>query len=159
MNGLLYAYLGVSVCIHAFVEVGSVSPKAILVSQKLQKMSRTCQLKECISKSTVNKNKWAFKVFREWKASRKVEVPVLDSEYCELHEVQPLSTDLESMDSCSLNYWLSKCVQEVSIAEGERYPGRTLQGIICVIRRHLVESVGSEVLVEALNPLQPEDKR
>ena len=35
-------------------------------------------LKESIPKSTVYKNKWAVKVFREWKASKKVEVPVLD---------------------------------------------------------------------------------
>ena len=37
--------------------------------------------------------------------------------YCELHKVQPLSTDLESMDACSLNYWRSKFVQEVANAE------------------------------------------
>ena len=52
-------------------------------------------------------------MFREWK------VPVLDpggafKDYCELHKVQPLSTDLKSMDA----YWLSKFVQEVVNAEG-----------------------------------------
>ena len=81
-------------------------------------------LKENIPKSTVYKNKWAVEVFREWKPSGKVEVPVLDpggafKDYCELHKVQPLSTDLESMDACSLNYWLSKFVQEVANAEGK----------------------------------------
>ena len=40
-------------------------------------------------------------------------------DYCELHKVQPLSTDLESMDACSLNYWVSKVVQEVANDEGE----------------------------------------
>ena len=80
---------------------------------------------ESFPKSTVYKNKWAVKVFRELKASRKVEVPVFDpggalKDYCELHKVQPLSTDLESMDACSLNYWLSKFVQEVVNAEEER---------------------------------------
>ena len=64
------------------------------------------------------------KIFREWTASKKVKVPVLDpggalKDYCELHKVQPLSTDLESMDACSLNYWLSKFVQEATNAEGE----------------------------------------
>ena len=64
------------------------------------------------------------KVFQEWKAIRKVEVPVLDpgrtfKDYCELHKGHPLSSDLESMDVCSLNYWLSKFVQEVANAEGE----------------------------------------
>ena len=115
-------------------------------------------LKESIPKSTVYKNKWAVKVFREWIASRKVEVLVLDpggafKDYCELHQVQPLSTNSESMDACSLNYWLSIIVHEVANAEGERYPARTFYGIICGIRRHLVESVGSETQ----NPLQTED--
>ena len=83
-------------------------------------------LKESIPRSTVYKNKWAVKVFHEWKASKKVEVPVLDQggpfkDYCELHKVQPLSTDLESIDTCSLNYWLSKFVREVAnAAEGVR---------------------------------------
>ena len=91
-------------------------------------------LKESIPKSTVYKNKWAVKVFRDWIASRKVEVLVLDpggafKDYCELHEVQPLSTNLESMDACSLNYWLSIIVHEVANAEGERYPARTFYGI------------------------------
>ena len=62
----------------------------------------TSLLKESIPKSTVYKIKWAVKVFREWKASRKVKVPVLDpggalKDYCELHKVQPLTTELESM--------------------------------------------------------------
>ena len=57
------------------------------------------------------------KVFRDWKASRNDEVSVLDSgaaakDYCILHKVQPLSTDLENMDAFSLNYWHSKFVQE-----------------------------------------------
>lgn len=41
--------------------------------------------------------------------------------------------------------------------KGKRYPARTLlrDGIIWGIRRHLVESVGSE----AFNPQQPDDKR
>ena len=89
-------------------------------------------------------------MFREWK------VPVLDpggafKDYCELHKVQPLSTDLKSMDA----YWLSKFVQEVVNAEGEMYPARTLIGIFCGIQRHLVESV----TCKALKPLQLEDKR
>ena len=80
-------------------------------------------LKESIPKSTVYKNKWAVKVFREWKASKKVEVPVLDpdgafKDYCELHKVQLLSTDLGRMNTCSLNYWLSKFVRDVANAAG-----------------------------------------
>ena len=59
-------------------------------------------LKESTPKS-VYKNKRAVKVFREWKTSRSVEVPVLDpgetlKDYC----AKPLSTDLESMEACLL---------------------------------------------------------
>ena len=64
-------------------------------------------LKESTPKLTVYKNKRAVKVFREWKTSKSVEVPVLDpgealKDCCELHRAQPLSTDLESMEACSL---------------------------------------------------------
>lgn len=94
-------------------------------------------LKESIPKSTVHKNKWPVKVFREWIASR-IEVLVLDpggalKDYCDLHKVQPLSTGWERMDSCSLTNWLSIFVQEVTNAEGERYPARTFYGIIVLI--------------------------
>ena len=64
--------MGVSACIHAeeITEGRFRSPKTAEDESNL--------LKESILKSTVYKNKWAVKVFREWKASRKLEVPVLD---------------------------------------------------------------------------------
>ena len=36
-------------------------------------------LKESVPKSTVYKNKWSVKVFQEWKMSRVVQVPAIDS--------------------------------------------------------------------------------
>ena len=36
-------------------------------------------LKESVHKSTVYKNKWSAKVFREWQMSHVVQVPVIDS--------------------------------------------------------------------------------
>ena len=65
------------------------------------------------------------KSFSRMEASRKVEVPVLDpggafKDYCALYKVQPFSSiDLESMDTCLLNYWFSKFVPDVTNAEGE----------------------------------------
>ena len=59
------------------------------------------------------------------------------------------------MDANVLNYWLSKFVQQVANSEGKVYPARTLNGIICGIRRHLQETGGSE----AFNPLDASDKR
>ena len=117
-------------------------------------------LQGSIPKSIAYKTKWAIKIFHEWQINRKVKVPVLDSggtfkDYGDLSKVQSLSTDLANMDANALNYWLSKFVQEVANSEGKVYPARTLYGIICGIRRHLEETVGSE----ALNPLDASDKR
>ena len=83
-------------------------------------------LKESISKSTVYKNNWAVKVFCKRKASRKVEVSVLDpggalKNYCELHKVQPSSTDIESMGACLLTTGsgnLSKSLQNNAEGKG-----------------------------------------
>ena len=117
-------------------------------------------LKGSIPKSTAYKTKWAIKIFHEWQINRKVKVPVLDAggafkDYGDLSKVQSLCTDLANMDANALNYWLSKFVQEVANSEGKVYPARTLYGIICGIRRHLEETVGSE----ALNRLDTSDKR
>ena len=59
------------------------------------------------------------------------------------------------MDVLSLNYWLSKFVMEVAKKSGERYPPKSVYGIICSLKRHLEERNGSE----ALNPLDTSDKR
>ena len=117
-------------------------------------------LQGSIPKSTAYKTKWAIKIFREWQINRKVKVPVLDAggafkDHRDFSKVQPLSTDLANMNANALNYWLSKFVQEVENSEGKVYPVRTLYGIICGIRRHLDETVGSG----ALNPLDASDKR
>ena len=109
-------------------------------------------LEGSIPKSTAYKNKWAVKMFHQWQ--------ILDAggafkDYGDLSKVQSLSTDLANMDANALNYWLSKFVQEVANSEGKVYPARTLYGIVCGIRRHLEETVGSE----ALNPLDASDKR
>ena len=99
-----------------------------------------------IPKSTAYKTKWAIKIFHEWQINRE--------DYGELYKVQSLSTDLANMDANTLNYWLSKFVQEFTNSEGKLYPARTLYGIICGIRRHLEATVGNE----ALNPLDALDK-
>ena len=72
-----------------------------------------------------------------------------------MSKVQSLSTDSAKMDANALNYWLSKFDQEVSNSEGKVYPARTVYGIVCGIRRHLQETVGSE----ALTTLDASDKR
>ena len=86
-------------------------------------------------------------------------MPVLDpgrlfKDY-DLHKVVTLSTGIEEMDALSLNYWLSKFVMQVAKKTGERYPVKTIYGIVCDIRRHLEEKNGAE----ALNPLDNSDRR
>ena len=74
---------------------------------------------------------------------RGYKVPVLDcggvfKDY-ELHKVCALSADIAAMDVLSLNYWLSKFVMEVAKKSGERYPPKSVYGIICSLKRHLEE--------------------
>ena len=59
------------------------------------------------------------------------------------------------MDVLSLNYWLSKFVMDVAKKSDERYPPKTVYGIICAFKRYLEEKSGSE----ALNPVDASDKR
>ena len=114
---------------------------------------------DTVPPSTKYKNKWAVNIFAEWQSLREVKVPVLDcggvfKDY-ELHKVCALTADIAAMDVLSLNYWLSKFVMEVAKKSGERYPPKSVYGIICSLKRHLEERNGSE----ALNPLDASDKR
>ena len=114
---------------------------------------------DAVPASTKYKNKWAVSSFAEWQRLREVQVPVLDcgglfKDY-DLHKVTALSADIAGMDVLSLNYWLSKFVVEVAKKSGERYPLKTVYGIICALKRYLEEKNGSE----ALNPLDASDKR
>ena len=69
--------------------------------------------------------------------------------------VQTLDTAITDMSACSLNYWMSKFVLEVSNSSGERFPSRLLYSIICGLKRHLSDVNGSA----ALNPLGMSDRR
>ncbi|XP_068708500.1 uncharacterized protein [Montipora foliosa] len=114
---------------------------------------------EAVPSSTKYKNKWALKLFREWQQQREMKVPILDpgglfKDY-ELYKVTPVSCEIEDMDAISLIYWLTKFVREVAKDSGERYPPRTVYGIVCGVKRHLGDKNGDE----ALNPLDAHDKR
>ena len=114
---------------------------------------------KAVPSSTKYKNKWALKLFREWQQQRVMKVPILDPgglfKNYELHKVTPVSCEIEDMDAISLNYWLTKFVIEVAKDSGERYPLRTVYGIVCGVKRHLADKNGDE----ALNPLDGHDKR
>ena len=59
------------------------------------------------------------------------------------------------MSVLSVNYWLTKFVQEVAKPSKERYPSRTLYAIVAGIRRFLTE----KKLGEDISPLSTFDKR
>ena len=114
---------------------------------------------EALPSSTKYKNKWALKLFREWRQQRDKKVPILDrgglfKDY-ELHKVNPVSCEVEDMDAISLNYWLTKFVMEVAKDSGERYPPRIVYRIVCGVKRHVGDKNGDE----ALNPLDAHDER
>ena len=80
-----------------------------------------------VLKSTAYKAKWSCKVFEEWKPHRLVKSCTLEpgglftaKDFKE--RVQTLETAITDMPACSLNYWLSKFVQEVNNSSGEHYP-------------------------------------
>ena len=86
-------------------------------------------------------------------------MPVLDyggmfKDY-DLHKFGVLSTRIEDMDALSLNYWMSKFVTEVAKKSEERYPPKSVYGIVCGIRHYLEEKNEAE----GLNLLENCDKR
>ena len=107
-------------------------------------------VRNAVHKSTQYKNKWAYGIFEEWQLSRS-QVYLKPT----IHEVQSLDTPLVKMSVLSINYWLTKFIQEVAKPSKERYPPKTLYGIIAGIRRFLAEQKPSE----DVNPLNTSDKR
>ena len=108
-----------------------------------------------VPKNTRYNTKWAVKVFEEWQSCRKDKTATsiastsADLDIC---KVEDLSTPLHCMNAETLNLWLSRFVEEVCNAKGERYPGRTMYVIICGLKRHLSDKSG-------LDPLCKDDKR
>ena len=99
-------------------------------------------LEECIPKSTRSSTKWALKVFSEWQVARVNKNPRIEerSFKIDIDKVQTLDTNIANMSVETLNFWLTKFVQEVAKANGERYPGRSLYMIAAGLQRHLGES-------------------
>ena len=66
-----------------------------------------------------------------------------------------LEIPLVPMDALSVNYWLTKFVQEVAKPSKERYPPKTLYQIVCGLSRFMEKN--NEKL--DFNPLEASDKR
>ena len=109
-------------------------------------------------KRTQYKDQRAVEVFRTWQAAHEQKFSILDAgsvfkDY-DVHRVQRLEEKLEDLDSLSLNFWLTKFVQEVANKNGGRYPSRSLYGIVCGLKWYLEDVNGGN----ALNPLDSSDK-
>ena len=94
-------------------------------------------------KSTQYKNKRAVDSFKNYQMRRVTKFAVLESGVFKDYDIHSLKENLEGMDTLSLNYWLTKSVQEVANKPGGHYPTRTaLYGIVCGLKRHLEEQNG-----------------
>ena len=99
-------------------------------------------IENAVPKSTRYKNGWANGLFEERQRERSVKEAVVDQglfKNYNIEKAQLLNTPLLHMDATSLNYWLTKFVQEVAKRSQERYPPRTVYGIIAGIRRFIEE--------------------
>ena len=82
-------------------------------------------VERAVPKSTRYKNKWAVGIFEDWQRVRSVKFPIVEvggvfKEY-ELDKVQPLTRPITKMDALTLNYWLSKFVQDVAKCSKDPY--------------------------------------
>ena len=117
-------------------------------------------VESAVPKSTRYKNKWDYGIFEQWQKEILIKVPNVEvsglfKDY-DFHLVESLDTSLIEMIALrSLNYWLSKFVQEVAKSSSERYPPRKVNGIIAGIRRYLPEKKPGD----DLNLLSTSDNR
>lgn len=114
-------------------------------------------LSDATPKNTQNSTKWALKIFHEWQRCRPDKTPKLfkstsTASSLDMTKVEDLTTPLDRMNAETLNLWLSRFVEEVRSAKGERYPPRTIYVLICGLKRHLNETSG-------IDPLNKSDKR
>ena len=102
-------------------------------------------LEDTIPKSTRDSTTWSYRIFNEWQLVMGNKDASLErcSFSFDAEKVQRLDTILTSMTTESLNFWLSKFMQEVCKQNGKRYPARTHYSIVCGIQRHLQIQNGS----------------
>ena len=114
-------------------------------------------LEKSVPVSTRYVTKWSFKILVSWQSERPNKNPGLEEIgfKAEVEKIQSLETNFVNMTAESLNFWLTKFVQEICKEDGQRYPPRSLYSIICGLQRHLDEGNGAE----AIRLLNKEDRR
>lgn len=106
-------------------------------------------LDAAVPSSTKYATKWAVTVFNEWKVSRREKEVKLRSS--SEKPLQNLDTELKEMNAESLNYWLTKFVEEVSKKDGEAYPARSLYLIVCGLNRYLLNTKPQDEIINILD--------
>ena len=109
-------------------------------------------MEKAVPCSTRYKNKWAVEVLKEWQYYRAQKGQASDEVDV---AIQSVDTPFEAMNCVSMAYWLGKFVQEVVKKNGERYPSRSLYGLVAGLKRYLDEKNGSLTV----NPFDRSDKR
>ena len=63
-----------------------------------------------------------------------------------MEKFESLERSIETMNCYSLNFWLTKFVEEVCKESGERYPPRTVYSICAGLQRHLEDINGADAI-------------
>lgn len=91
------------------------------------------KIRESVPKATTYKDTWAVKLFEQWRQERRARAARFPSS-----ENDSIPTEsLEDMTSGKLNSTLALFIQEARKANGEKYPPKTLHGIIAAIQHYL----------------------
>ncbi|CAB4034828.1 Hypothetical predicted protein [Paramuricea clavata] len=132
-------------CINLPFATKSCLPSELFDSQKLKKK---LIWKIPFLLRTQYNTKWACKIFREWQYARANKDAKLEATefLVNVEQVQSLETSMETMTCWSLNVWLTKFVEEVCKASGERYPPQTLYSICAGLQRHLEDVNGGDAI-------------
>ena len=74
-------------------------------------------VQNAVPKSTQHKNKWDYGIFEEWQRQRLVKVPIVEVvglfQNFFFYQVESLETPLVEMSALSVNYCLTRIVQEL----------------------------------------------
>ena len=90
-------------------------------------------LEKSVPKSTRYVTKWSFNIFAQWQNARLNKPPANEEAGFDVErdKIQSLDTNIVNMTAESLNFWLTKFVEEVCKEDGERYPHWNAEFTVC----------------------------
>lgn len=93
------------------------------------------KIRESVPKSTVYKDTWAVNMFEQWRYERNARVACFPAS--EGNSKLVPTANLEQMTPEELNSTLALFILEARKANGEKYPPKTLHGIVAAIQHYL----------------------